>query len=149
MADYIQNKKAGLNYEILDTYVAGIELFGFEVKSVRKNHGSLEGAYVSFVDGEVYLRGMHIPPFQEANSPENFDTRRDRKLLLNKKEIKELQKAKESAGLTTIPLSLYNSGRKIKVKLAVARGKKKYDKRETIKKKDQQRDLDRSLKKRF
>ena len=147
--DYIQNKKVRLNYEILDTYVAGIELFGFEVKSVRQNNGSLDGAYVSFADGEVYLRGMHIPPFQQANAPEHFDTRRDRKLLLNKKEIQELKRAKEDRGLTTVPLSLYNSGRKIKVNIALVRGKKKFDKRETIKRKDQQRDTERSLKQRF
>ncbi len=140
------NKKAGLNYEILEKYVAGIELFGYEVKSLRGNLGSLDGAYVISRGGEAYLHGMFIPPYQAGNTPKEYDPNRIRRLLLNKNEIFELSESENTKGLTVIPLSVYNKGNKIKLDIAIVRGKKKFDKREDLKKRDSMRDVARDLK---
>ena len=94
----ITNKKARFNYEILDTYVAGIELFGFEVKSLRKKQGSLEGAYIIARGNEVFLIGATIPPYQPTNTPDNYDPARNRKLLLTKKEIERLSSIEKQKG---------------------------------------------------
>lgn len=145
MFNVIQNKKAYFNYEILDKYEAGIELYGFEVKSVKKGHGSLDGTRVVIRDNQAYLIGVNIPPYQVGNTPAGYEPTRTRKLLLTKKEIKELTYRGEQSGLTIIPLSLYNKGRRIKVSIALARGKKKYDKRETLKKRDADREIRRTL----
>ena len=142
----IENKKAGFNYEILEKIPAGIELFGFEVKSLRKRLGSLEGAHITIRGNEGYLIGAHIPAFQPKNAPTDYNPDRNRKLLLTKKEIRNLAGIEAKKGLTIVPISMYNLGRKIKVDIAVVRGKKKFDKRESIKKKDIERDLKRSLK---
>lgn len=142
----IQNKKAGFNYEISDTLEAGIELFGFEVKSLRKSQGSLDGSYVTVKDGEAFLVNSFIPPYQQNNTPKEYDARRNRKLLLTKKEISSLIGQKTRAGLTAVPISVYNTGRKIKIKIGLARSKKKFDKRETIKKRDVERDIRREFK---
>lgn len=142
----IENKKARLNYEILEKIPAGIELFGFEVKSVRDHSGSLEGAHVTVRGGEVFLIGAHIPPFQPKNTSAEYNPERHRKLLLTKKEIEKLALHEAKKGLTIVPISMYNLGRKIKVDIAIVRGKKKFDKREDIKKKDVERDIKRSLK---
>ncbi len=147
MSKYLRNKKATFNYEIVDTMSAGIQLQGFEVKAIKKNvGGSLEGSYVIIKDGEAFLVGAHIPEYQSGNTPSGYDSRRPRKLLLTKKELNEIQRSKESKGLTVVPLSLYSKGRYIKVDIALARGKKKHDKRNTIKKRDVQRDIDREIK---
>ena len=142
----IQNKKVYLNYEIQETFSAGIELFGFEVKSLRKKQGSLEGAYIITRGNEVFLIGATIPPYQPTNTPDNYDPARNRKLLLTKKEIERLSSFEKQKGLTIVPISVYNKEIKIKIKIGVAKGKKKYDKRESIKKKDTERDLKRTLK---
>ncbi len=142
VADLIYNKKAGFNYEITDTLVAGIELFGFEVKAVRKNQGSLDGSYVTVRGGEAFLMNAQIPPFQQNNTPKEYDPRRERRLLLTKAEITSLASSK---GLTAVPISVYNSGRKIKVKIGLAQSKKKFDKRETIKKRETDRDIRREF----
>lgn len=142
----IQNKKTYLNYEILEKFTAGIELLGFEVKSLRAKLGSLEGSYTTIRGGEAYLVGSYIPPFQPGNTPKDYDPRRNRKLLLTKKEIAELAGTENKKGLTIIPILVYNKGRKIKVEIGVARGKKKYDKRETLKKRDAEREIERTLK---
>jgi len=142
----IQNKKVYLNYEIQETFSAGIELFGFEVKSLRKKQGSLEGAYIIARGNEVFLIGATIPPYQPTNTPDNYDPARNRKLLLTKKEIERLSSFEKQKGLTIVPISVYNKGIKIKIEIGVAKGKKKYDKRESIKKKDTERDLKRTLK---
>jgi SsrA-binding protein len=144
MTTFVENKKAGFNYEIIEKFEAGIELSGFEVKSVKKNQGSLEGAYIIVRGGEAYLMNMTIPPYQEKNTPKDFEPRRNRRVLLTKKEIKKLADI-ETEGLTIVPISLYNKGNLIKVSIAVVRGKKKYDKRETIK----QRETDRSVRREF
>jgi len=144
--DLIFNKKAGFNYEISDTLTAGIELFGFEVKSLRKNQGSLDGSYVVVRGGEAFLVGAQIPPFQQNNTPKEYMERRERRLLLTKKEIDLLMGQKSKAGLTAVPISVYNLGRKIKVKIGLARNKKKFDKREIIKKREVNRDISREFK---
>ncbi len=135
----ITNKKAHFNFEIAETYIAGIELFGFEVKSLRKGEGSLEGAFVTVRGGEAFLIGAFIPPFQEKNAPEAYDPRRNRKLLLTKKEIEILANIEKAKGLTIVPLSVYNKGRVLKIDLGIGKGKKKFDKREMIKKQDTER----------
>lgn len=136
----ITNPKARFNYEITDNYTAGIELFGFEVKSLRKSQGSLEGSYVTVRGGEAFLVGSFIPPFQEKNAPKDYDSRRNRRLLLNKDEIKKLGDIEKTKGLTIVPLSVYNKGRVLKVDLGVGKGNKKFDKRETLKKRDTERE---------
>jgi SsrA-binding protein len=103
------HKKASLNYEIEEKYVAGIELFGYEVKSLRNSQGSLDGSYVTVRGGEAYLHNVYIPPYQEKNTPKEYDSRRNRRLLLNKNEIRELADSENTKGLTIVPLSVYNN----------------------------------------
>ncbi|MSU55523.1 MAG: SsrA-binding protein SmpB [Candidatus Taylorbacteria bacterium] len=142
----IQNKKAHFNYEILEKFTAGIELLGFEVKSIRGKNGSLEGAYVTVRGGEAYLMNVNIPPFQVGNTPKGYDPLRNRRLLLTKKEIALLASTESKKGLTIVPISMYNHGRKIKVEIATVRGKKQFDKRETLKKRESDRDISRIMK---
>lgn len=142
----ISNKKIGRDYEITETYTAGIELFGFEVKSLQKSQGSLEGSFITIRGKEAFVIGMFIPPYQENNTPKEYDPYRNRKLLLTKSEIEELEKIEKAKGLTIAPVSVYNKGRYIKVDIGIAKGKKKFDKRETLKKKDTKRDLEREFK---
>ena len=149
MPTLIHNKKASFNYELGDRYEAGIELFGHEVKSLRNKQGKLEGAHVVVRGGEAFIVGMSIPHYQKANTPASYDPERTRKLLLSKKQIAELEGKESQKGLTIVPISCYNKGRYIKLEIAIARGKKKYDKRESIKKKDTQRDIERDLKQRM
>jgi SsrA-binding protein len=146
MVALIQNKKARLNFEILESLEAGIELFGFEVKAIRQKRGELAAAHVSVRGGEAYLLGMQIPPYQSSNTPKWYEPTRNRKLLLTKKEIQKLAEAEDQKGLTIVPISVYNKGRKIKVEIAVVRGKKKFDKRETLKRRDTEREIRRTLK---
>jgi SsrA-binding protein len=145
----INNKKVRFNLEILEEFEAGLELFGFEVKSLRAGRGSLPGSRVIVRGGEAYLVGANIPPWQEKNAPKDYDSERPRRLLLSKKEIAEIANAEEKRGLTTVPLSVYNAGRKLKLKIGVARGKKKHDKRQTIKARDEKRSIDRTLKNQY
>lgn len=142
----LENRKAGFDYELTRTLHAGVELHGFEVKALRGKQGSLAGAYAVVRGGEAFLTGMHIPPYQPRNTPAGYEPRRTRKLLLTKKEIAELTSLEAHKSLTIVPVSVYSRGRKIKVELAVARGKKKYDKREALKKRDAERDMRRTLK---
>lgn len=142
----ISSKKAHFNYEILEKYEAGIELFGFEVKSLRLKRGSLEGAFVTINNSEAFLMGAQIPPYQSSNTPKDYNERRPRKLLLRKKELGSLVGRAETKGLTLIPISWYNKGTKIKIEIAVARGKKKHDKRADIKKRETDREIRRTLK---
>ncbi len=146
MASYTENRKAHFNYEILEKYEGGIELLGFEAKSVRKGSMSLEGAFLLVRGGEVFLINANIPPYQTNNTPKDYDPLRNRKILLTKKEIRELADVEKNKSLTIIPISLYNKGRRIKIELAVAKGKKKFDKRETIKKRETDREIRRTLK---
>jgi len=141
----IVNKKANFNYEIKDKYTAGIELFGFEVKSLRKGQGSLDGSYVTIRGSEAFLINSFIPPFQEKNAPKDYGPRRTRKLLLTKKEIIELGNIEKTKGLTIVPISVYNKGRVLKIDIGVGKGKKKFDKRETLKKEDSLRQIKREI----
>ena len=146
MPTLIHNKKVHFDYEILEEFEAGIELLGFEVKSLRAKRGSLEGAHVTIRGGEAFLINAEIPPYQPSNTPKDYDPKRRRKLLLTKKEISLLAGKEAQKGLTLVPISLYTKGRHIKLSFGIARGKKKYDKRETIKKRDTERDVARELK---
>ena len=144
----IEHKKARLNYDILEEYEAGMELFGHEVKSLRSKHGRLEGAHVIIRGKEAFVVGMSVPPYQAANTPESYDPERSRKLLLTKKELAALAEYESQKGLTIVPLSVYNKGRNLKMRIAVARGRKKFDKRAVLKERDTKREIDRTLKNR-
>lgn len=144
MADIV-NKKASFDYELLDRFEAGAELFGFEVKAVRLGKGSLEGARVIVRGNEAFLVGATINPYQGANTPKGYDPERARKLLLHTKEIAELAGAESQKGLTIVPIKWYNKNRLVKLSLAIARGKKKADKREIIKKRETSREIARTL----
>ena len=137
----IQHKKIGLDYEILEKYEAGIELLGGEVKTLRMKHGKLEGGHVQVRGGEAFLVNIEIPPYQPNNGASGYDPVRPRKLLLSQKELHTLANLEAKQGLTIVPVSVYNKGRKIKVEIAVVKGKKKYDKREDMKKKQTARDI--------
>lgn len=146
MGNYTENRKAHFNYEILEKYEGGIELLGFEAKSVRKGLMSLEGAFVLVRGGEVFLVNANIPPYQASNTPKDYDSMRNRRILLTKKEIRDLADTEKNKSLTIIPLSLYNKGSKIKINIALAKGKKKFDKRESIKKRETDREIRREYK---
>ncbi len=146
MTNLIGHKRAKFDYEILETFEAGIVLAGYEVKSVRKGHGKLEGAYVVVRGGEAFLVGASISPYQTPNMPKDYEPERPRKLLLNKKQIQLLLQQSEKRGLTIVPISMYNKGRNIKVQVCVVRGKKEYDKREKIKDREGDRAILRTLK---
>lgn len=145
MARFADNSKALFDYEILETLSAGIELLGMEVKSVRAGKISLRGAFVAVRGREAYLIGADIPAYQPKNAPTDYDALRPKKLLLSKNELEKLRGVEENKGLTIVPLSVYNKGRFLKVDIAIARGKKKFDKRQSIKKRDIERDLKRTL----
>ena len=142
----IEHKKARFDYEVLEEFEAGIELLGHEVKSLRARHGKLEGSHVIIRGGEAYIVGMSIPPYQPANTPKEYDPERSRRLLLTKKELGQLATADGQKGLTIVPISVYNKGSKLKVRLAIARGRKKYDKRSVLKERDTKREIERTLK---
>lgn len=140
MANYAENRKMRFDYETLETYEAGMELLGTEVKTVRGGKMSLDGSFVIVRGGEVFLINANIPPYQAQNSAKDYDPLRNRKLLLTKKEIGELGKS-EKTNLTIVPMSVYNKGRKIKIKIALVKGKKSHDKRESTKKRETDREL--------
>jgi len=142
----VKNQKVFFNYEIQDKYNAGIELFGFEVKSVKQGKGNMEGSYIVIRGGEAFLIGLDIPPFQQNNTPEGYDPKRNRRLLLSKKELTILAEKENESGLTIVPILLYNNGRRIKLELGTAKGKKKFDKRQTIKKRESDKEISRTLK---
>lgn len=146
MAGYAENRKVRFDYEVLEKFEAGIELIGTEVKAVRGGQMSLEGSFVIVRGGEAYLMNANIPPYQIANAPKDYDPLQNRKLLLTKKEIEELGDSGKNKSLTIVPISVYNKGRKIKVEIALVRGKKKFDKRETIKKRETDREVRREYK---
>ncbi|MCB9818727.1 SsrA-binding protein SmpB [Candidatus Nomurabacteria bacterium] len=146
MSDLIRNKKVGFNFELLERYEAGVELLGTEVKSLRNGQGKLEGSHIIVRGDEAYLVGASIPAFQKANAPKDYEPERVRRLLLKKKEILELFTESEKRGLTVVPVRWYNKDSKLKLEIAVGRGKKKYDKREAIKGRDTKRSIERILK---
>ena len=142
-----QNKKARHDYFIEDTIEAGIELFGTEVKSIRLGKINLKDSYVSVDDGEMYVKNMHISPYEKGNVF-NKDPLRVRKLLLHKNEINKYFGLSMQQGYSIIPLQVYFKGSKVKLEIALAKGKKLYDKRDSAAKKDAKRDIERSIKER-
>ena len=142
----LENKKANFDYEILEKLETGLELLGREVKSLRNKQGSLAGSRALIRGGEAFLVGMTIVPYQTKNRPSEIAEQRTIKLLLTKKEINYLAGKAEEKGLTLIPLNIHTSGKKIKAEIGLARGKKKHEKREKIKKRDTEREMRREMK---
>ena len=135
-----ENNRARFDYEILETYEAGIVLYGFEVKSIKIGHVSLKGSYIIIKDNEPFLINSLVSPYQQANTPESYDPQRSRKLLLKKSEIKTLIGKFGVKGLTLVPLRIYTKKSKLKLEFGIGKGKRKIDKRETIKKRDTERE---------
>ncbi len=140
-----KNKKATFDYFVLSTYEAGIVLYGTEIKSIRNGSVNLKDSYCEFEDGELFIRGMHISPYEKGNIF-NRDPLRMKKLLMHKREIMSLFGKVKQDGLTLIPLSLYFSGSKVKVEVGLCRGKKNYDKRDVLAKKEANREIEKRLK---
>lgn len=143
--ELVSNRKAYHNYEVIENLEAGIILVGTEIKSLRDNGGSLQEAYILVSNGDVILKNCHIAPYQFGNI-HNHEERRNRKLLLHKRETEKLRDYSTQKGLTLIPLSLYLKKGICKVKIGIARGKKLHDKRATIKERESKRAIDRALK---
>ncbi len=141
-----ENKKAFFDYEILEKLEAGLKLTGQEVKSARAGQINLKGTFVTFHNGEAYVTNMHINKYKAAGPMLDYDPTHSRQLLIRKKQIAYLQAKSHEKGLTILPLSVYTKGRLIKIEVAVARGKKLYDKRESIKDRELKRELDRARK---
>jgi len=146
MSILVDNRKVHFDYEILEKFEAGMELLGLEVKSLKKGQGSIEGAYVIVRGGEAYVVNMFVPPYQEKNTPKDYEPRRNRRLLLEKSDIVRLADMEGSRGLTIVPISIYNKNNLIKISIAVVRGKKKYDKREVTKKRETDIEIRREFK---
>ena len=140
----VNNRKARHDYHILESYEAGIELFGKEVKSIRQGKVNLADCYAQIISGEVWLIGMHISPYEQAGQF-NEDPLRKRKLLLHKREIRKLEIAVTQKGLTLIPTKLYFKDALVKVEISIAKGKKNYDKREDLKRKEIEKQIKRQV----
>ena len=146
MKIFATNKRAYFDYEILETLEAGMELFGFEVKSVKTGHINLAGSYVVIKNNEAWLLNASIPPYQPANTFVSYDPMRTRKLLLHTYELRELIGKSSQKGLTLVPLRVYTKNNRVKIEIGLARHKKKQDKRETIKTRESQREIERTVK---
>jgi len=134
------NDRARYDYELLESLEAGLALTGQETKSAKTGHFKLKGAHVAFTKGEAWLIGSHISKYPKAGPLPDYDPERSRKLLLHKRELDRLRGKREEEGLTIVPIRAYMKGGRIKIEIAVARGKKQYEKRETIKKRDLERE---------
>ena len=145
MKIFSENKKGYFDYEILEKFEAGIVLFGQEVKSIKTGHINLSGSYVSVNTGEPFLLGVKVPPYQPNNAGADYNQERQKKLLLNKKEIDYLIGKTKTKGFSLIPLKIYDNNGRIKLEFALAKGKRKYDKKEKIKKRDVDREISREL----
>ncbi len=142
----IRNKKAAFDYFFVDTYTAGIQLTGTEIKSIRAGKASLVDTFCYINNGEIWVKGMNVSPYFYG-SYNNHESKRDRKLLLNKREIRNLQEATKQPGFTIVPTLLFiDSNGRAKLDIALARGKKEYDKRQTLKEKEDRREMDRARK---
>lgn len=141
-----ENKKAYYDYQVLEKFEAGIALQGQEVKSLKTRGINLAGSYVVVRNEELFWIGAKIPPYQPKNAPQDYDSERSRKLLLKKKDIRSLIGKSKEKGLTLIPLRVYTKNTKIKLEFATAKGKRKSDKRELIKKREIQKNIERELK---
>jgi len=139
------NPRARFDYSILETFEAGIVLFGHEAKAIKSNRVSLKGSYVTIKNNEAWLINVQISPYQPKNTPEEYDPTRSRKLLLHKKEISSLIGKTKQKGLTLVPLRVYTKHNRIKLEFALAKGKRKTDKREKIKRREVDRKIDRAL----
>ncbi len=148
MPTYANNRKAFHTYSIEDTFEAGLALEGHEVKSIRGGQVSLNGAYVSIRNGEAYLRNAYIGKYKAASNLDGYDENRERKLLLHKNEILKMSNRLNEKGTTLVPLEIYTSKNRLKLKIGLGRGKKQYDKRESIKKKETKRSIERSIRQR-
>lgn len=146
MSVLLTNKNISREYETLDTFQAGLQLLGGEVKTLKAKHGSINESFVVTEDGELFLVKAHIPAYQPGNTGGGYDPYRKRKLLLTKKELNEIIKKKNTAGLTVVPKMVLSEGRLIKVTLALVRSKNKRDKRQTLKERDDNREMERTLK---
>jgi SsrA-binding protein len=146
MSVLLENRKAFFDYEILEKFEAGLKLQGWEVKSLKNKKGNLAGSRALARGGEIFLVGLDIPPYQPENTPKNFERERTIKLLLQKKEIGFLEGKLSQKGLTMVPLKLYAKNGRIKIELALVKGKKKFEKRESIKKKEARKEMERALK---
>ena len=146
MPTLAENRKAHHDYQILETLEAGLVLNGQEVKAIRQGKLQLAGSFVSFRGDELFLLGATIPPYQPKNAPSNYDPERARKLLLKKGELRSLYGRAKQEGLTFVPLRVYTSNAKLKLAFGIARGKKKGDKRELLRKREAQREMERALK---
>jgi len=135
------NKKAKFDYELLEKYEAGLVLFGHEVKSIKTGHISLKGAFVTVHNGELFLTNALVPLYQHAGNIKDYDPTRSRKLLVKKRELRSLIGKKTQSGLTLIPIRVYTKRNLIKLEFALAKGKSKYDKRHTIKKREADRNI--------
>ena len=142
----IRNKKASFEYFFVDTYTAGIVLTGTEIKSIRQGKASLVDAFCYINNGEIWVKGMNISPYFYG-SYSNHESKRDRKLLLNRREINKLQEATKMVGFTIVPILIFIDGNeRAKVDVALCKGKKEYDKRQTLKEKEDRREMDRAMK---
>jgi SsrA-binding protein len=137
----IYNRKAKFLYEILEEYEAGIILTGNEVKSIREGNSTIIDAFIYIKDNNVYLKNMVVSTYKKIHPSSKHIENREKKLLLKKKEISNIKKSLQTKGITCVPLSFYNKNNKIKVKVGICKGKKDYDKRESIKKRDQEREI--------
>ncbi len=146
MKPFAENRKAYFDYEILRKFEAGLALLGTEVKSIQKGQGDLAGAAVLVRGNKAFLINADIPAYQSKNAPVNYNQTRSRQLLLNKHELKELSEISKEKKLTIVPLSLYNKGHRIKLLIAIARQRKKSDKREAIRKREAKRQIRRAVK---
>ena len=142
----VSNKKATLNYEVLEKFEGGLELHGYEVKSIRAGKIKLDGSYVVILGKELFLKNAEVSPYQPNNIPHGFDSQRVIKVLVSKKEILRLTQKVEKEGLTLIPLSIFNKGTKLKLDFALAKGKKKHDKRNDIQTREDNIDILRVIK---
>ena len=141
----IKNKKARFEYEILDVFTAGLQLQGTEIKSIRMGKASIVDAYCQFFNGELFIKNLHIAEYFFGNRF-NHETKRERKLLLQKRELQKLDRKVKETGLAIVPLKLFiNENGWAKIDIALAKGKKQYDKREDLKRKDAKRDIDRMM----
>lgn len=140
------NKKAYFDYFILSTYEAGIVLLGSEVKSIRLGHTNLKDSFISFKNGEAFIKNMHITAYKDAVSFEKIDEKRSRKLLLNRNEIDKIFSKTQEMGFTCVPLKVYFENNLVKLEIAIAKGKHLYDKKKSLAEKDIQRETERTLK---
>ena len=143
-----KNRKALFNYQIIEKYIAGLVLYGYEVKSIKEGNVSFEGSYIKYQNDELFLINLYIGKYSKQSKviSHEYDSKRPRKLILNKKEILEIKKELDQKGKTAVPLALILKNNKIKLEIATVKGKKEFEKKQTAKEKQQQKDLDAQIK---